>query len=77
MPNIFSNLPLHNVKDNTVWLDIWIKFCLNVGKSGPKYQNIYIKASFERPKHIKLLLKLLNKPWVETACLGENWLSKK
>jgi hypothetical protein len=25
---------------------------------------------------IKLLLKALNKPWVETACLGENWFSK-
>jgi hypothetical protein len=27
--------------------------------------------------HIKLLLKPLNKPWIETACLGENWLCKK
>jgi hypothetical protein len=27
--------------------------------------------------HIKLLLKPLNNPWVETDCLGENWLCKK
>jgi hypothetical protein len=27
--------------------------------------------------HIKLLLKPLYKPWVETACLGENWFCKK
>jgi hypothetical protein len=27
--------------------------------------------------HIELLLKPSNKPWVETACLCENWLSKK
>jgi hypothetical protein len=27
--------------------------------------------------HIKLLLKPFNKPWVEPACLGENWLCKK
>jgi hypothetical protein len=27
--------------------------------------------------HIKILLKPSNKPWVETACLGENWLSTK
>jgi hypothetical protein len=27
--------------------------------------------------HIKILLKPSNKSWVETACLCENWLSKK
>ncbi len=27
--------------------------------------------------HNELLLKPLNKPWVETAYLGENWLCKK
>ncbi len=27
--------------------------------------------------HIELLLKPMNKPWIETDCLAENWLCKK
>ncbi len=40
---------------------------ISTSKLKLKAQNIYIK----------LLLKPLNNPWVETACLGENWLCKK
>jgi hypothetical protein len=48
------------------------------GKSRPKYQYIYTKAEFKSLSiHIKLLLTPSNNPWVENACLGENWLSKK
>jgi hypothetical protein len=36
--------------------------------------NLNLKA---KNIQIKPLLKPSNKPWVETACLGENWLSKK
>jgi hypothetical protein len=35
---------------------------------------LYLKA---KNIHIEILSKPLNKPWVETACLGENWLGKK
>jgi hypothetical protein len=48
-----------------------------LGKSGPKYQSIYIKAEFEiqKPAHQTPVetLKYLQ----QTACLGQNWLSKK
>ncbi len=37
---------------------------ISTSKLNLKAQNIHIK-------------QLLNKPWVETACLGENWLCKK
>jgi hypothetical protein len=40
---------------------------LSTSKLNLKAQNV----------NVKLLLKPSNKPWVETACLGENWLSKK
>jgi len=54
-----------------------MKFFLIFGKRGQKYQNIYIKALFESPNiHIRLILKT-SKTWAKTACLGENWSSKK
>jgi hypothetical protein len=40
-------------------------------------QNTEISTSKLNLKAIKLLLKPLNKPRVETCCLGENWLCKK
>ncbi len=51
------------------------------GQSDQKYQNIYIKASFESPKHLHQItietLKYLKQICIEIACLSENWLAKK
>jgi hypothetical protein len=53
-------------KLNKISPNIWEKVAQNAKISTSelnlKAQNI----------HIKLLLKPYNKPWVETACLGEN-----
>ncbi len=58
-------------KRNTILPNIWGKVAENakISTSEPnlKAQNI----------NIKLLLKPYNKPWVGTACLGENKLRKK
>jgi hypothetical protein len=48
--------------------NVWKKVAQNTG-----IYMLYLKA---QNIHIKLLLKPLNSPWVETACLGENWCKK-
>jgi hypothetical protein len=61
------------------------KILPNLGKNWPKIQNIIIKAKFVRfvsPKHpfqttFKTLKYLQQIIYVETVCLGENWLGKK
>jgi hypothetical protein len=58
-------------KWNTISPNVWKKVAQNTELSTSK---LNLKAQNIR---IKLLLKPLNKPWVETACLGENWLCKK
>ncbi len=40
-------------------------------------QNTEISTSKLKLKAQNIHIKLLLKPWVETACLGENWLCKK
>jgi hypothetical protein len=58
-------------KWNKISPNVWKKVTQNTEISTSK---LNLKA---KKIHIKLLLKPLNKPWVETACLGENWLGKK
>jgi hypothetical protein len=58
-------------KLNKILPNVWKKVTQNTKISTLK---LHLKA---QNIHIKLLLKRLNNPWVETACLGENWLCKK
>jgi hypothetical protein len=50
-----------------VWKKVAQNTEISTSKLNLKAQNI----------HNKLLFKPLSKLWVETACLGENWLCKK
>jgi hypothetical protein len=57
-----------------VWPEHWTKFRLIFVKNVAKDDKISTsELNFKAQNiHIKLLLKPYNKPWVETACLGEN-----
>jgi len=39
--------------------------------------SLYCLDVYAQNINIRLPLKHSNKPWVETACLGENWLCQK